>query len=1214
MLRRRNILWFVVALSTVVATRNAGWAQSEERPPVHAVASPRPSVAPSVAPSPGASAEPSPTPPPPPYNRLVWRSIGPAISGGRVAAVVGSARDPKLYYVGAAGGGVWKSDDGAATWNPVFDKTRIASIGAIAIDPNNDDVVWVGTGESNPRNDVIAGAGIYRTTDGGKNWTYMGLRETKYISSIAIDPHDSNRVVVGALGDVFADSPDRGVYRTTDGGKTWQKTLYLTPSSGVSDLKVDPKNFAVQYAGMWHFRRLPWTFTSGGTDDGLFKSTDGGATWTQLTGHGLPTGLTGRVGLAVAPSDPRRVYALIESKDGILWRSDDAGATWALVSKNTLVDQRPFYFSHVDVDPSDPDHVYGVSEMLSESKDGGKTFKAIADDVHVDYHAMWIAPNDPKRAIVGEDGGYALTLDGGDDWSFSENLPIGEVYHTGYDDETPYRLCDALQDNDAFCGPSNSLDPNGTPNRDWNDVVGGDGVWVWPDPTDPNLVWADSEDGYLTVYDRRAKTASNVSPWIGTSAASFDISRARYRFNWDSPIAFAPWDPHTVWFGGDVVFQTTDRGQTWRAISPDLTLNDKAHQQPSGGPLAFDVSGAEYTDTILDIEGSRFGRGEIWVGTDDGLVQLTRDGGAHWKNVTPPNLQPYGRFEIVAPSTLVAGTAYAVYDRHYLGDNSPYAFVTRDFGAHWTSIAHGLPPDQPLRSIRPDTRNRNVVYLGSEQAVHISYDGGATWRSFALNMPGVPVFDLRIQPRYNDLIAATHGRALYVFDDLAPVQELGAAQAARAMFFAPRPAYEFQLHSDIGTYTKYFAKNPPRGAILSFYQATPGTSPPPVRIYDAQHRLIRTIAGVHCVAKKPEPFVTNDTGLNRTTWDLRTDGPVRWNGAAREAYKGPRTGPYVLPGRYTVSMQIDGRLLSEPVDVHADPRQAYTPAQRAARYAYAVAATAKFSAVDAALNRLDAVIASATTAAAAAGSNAALSATLNRTIARARDIRGELTADYHNDEDSIQMPGKLREDIESLDASGLGGPPTQAERSLAARVGAEYAPRHARRQRLLCERRARGERRTRRGPRLPAVRIAAGSQARLRNGRGGLDVRLSGGRRSGRIIVCPSVHGFMELLGDDPRSARPRSTKHHFELGHRADGRQQELDRRSLGTSRRARGNRLRRLRSAAARLDLRGFPRRRKLRALDLERATQRHLGVVRHVLYAACAAVGRPASVDRP
>ncbi len=1038
MLRRRNVLWLVVAALAVAGMRNTGFAQSEERPPVRAAASPMASAAPSVAPSPGGSAEPSPTPPPPPYNRLTWRSVGPAISGGRVAAVVGSARNPKLYYLGAGGGGVWKSDDGAATWTPVFDKTRIASVGAIAIDPNDDNVVWVGTGETNPRNDVIAGAGIYRSGDGGKTWTYMGLRDTQQISSIAIDPRDSKRIVVGALGDIFHDSTERGVYRTTDGGKTWQKTLYLSETSGVSDLKADPKNFAVMYAGMWHFRRLPWTFTSGGSDDGLFKSTDGGATWTRLAGHGLPTGLTGRIGLAVAPSDPRRVYALIESKDGILWRSDDAGANWTLVSKNTLVDQRPFYFSHVAVDPSDRDHVYGISEMLSESTDGGKTFKAIADNVHVDYHAMWIAPNDPKRAIVGEDGGFAVTLDGGDNWSFSENLAIGQVYHVGYDDETPYRLCASLQDNNAFCGPSDALNPNGTPNRDWEGVVGGDGEWALPDPTDPNFVWADSEDGYLSLYDRRARRERNVSPWISTAAASFDISRARYRFNWDAPIAFAPWNPATVWYGGDVVFQTTNRGQSWRPISPDLTLNDKAHQQPSGGPLAFDVSGAEYTDTILDIEGSTLRRGEIWVGTDDGLVQLTRDGGAHWKNVTPPHLAPYGRFEIVAPSTLSDGTAYTVLDRHYLGDRTPYAFVTHDFGAHWTSIASGLPMDQPARSIRPDTRDRRIVYLGLEDGVYLSYDGGTHWRPFALNLPAVPVFDIRVQPRYNDLLIATHGRSLYVFDDLAPVQGLGGAEVARAMLFAPRAAYEFAQHADEdSSYTKYYAKNPPRGAILSFYQATPLASPPAVRIYDAHRRVVRTIAGERCVEKKPMPFVTNDVGLNRTIWDLREDGPVRWNGAAREAYKGPRTGPYVLPGRYTVEVALGGRTFSEALDVRPDPRAPLTAQERLAAHSDAEAALAKFSAIDRALNRLDAVIASAQKAS-TNGADASLVQALDKTTARAREVRGELTADYHNDEDSIQVPGKLREDIEGLNMSGLGGPPTQAERSFAASVGTEY--------------------------------------------------------------------------------------------------------------------------------------------------------------------------------
>ena len=1014
-MRVRFLTTIVIAISVIALASRGSNAQTEERP------------LPTTSPSPAAS--PSPTAAPiAPFNKLGWRSVGPGIAGGRVAAVVGSARDPKLYYLGAAGGGVWKSTTGGMTWAPVFDKEKIASIGAVALDPRNDKIVWVGTGETNPRNDVIDGGGIFRSGDGGKTWTAMGLSETLQISKIAIDPRDGNRIVVATMGDFYKNSAARGIYRTIDGGKTWSKTLYLGPQSGASDLSVDPGDFNVMYAGMWQFRRQPWTFTSGGPQDGLFKSTDGGASWTQLRGHGMPEGITGRIGLAVAPSDPKRVYALIESPQGILWRSDDAGATWTLVSKDSLVNQRPFYFSHVAVDPKNADHLYGISEMLSESKNGGKTFAAIADGVHVDYHSLWIDPNDSKRMIAGEDGGYALSLDD-EKWSFFENVPIGEVYHVGYDDGTPYRLCGALQDNNGFCGPSDSLDPAGIPNRAWDRVVGGDGVWTVPDPTDANVVYADSQDGYLSRFDRRAHSRTGISPWLSLAAESFDLSKAKYRFNWNSPIAFAPWDQHCIWFGGNVVFQSDDRGTTWHAISPDLTHDNKAHQQPSGGPLAYDVSGAEYTDTILDIEGSPLRRGEIWVGTDDGLVQMTPDGGAHWRDVTPPNLRPDGRFEIVAPSSLVAGTAFAVYDRHILGDRTPYAFVTHDDGAHWTSIAAGLPPGQVARSIRPDTHDPHLVYIGLERSIELSYDDGTHWKPFNLDMPPVAVYDIRIQPQYDDLLLATHGRGLYIFDDAAAIRGLPEAEKLGATLFAPRPAYEYARGGDHeGSYTLYYAKNPPSGAMLSFFQKSAGTTPV-VRIYDATHKLIRTIAGDHCVEKKSVPFVTDFAGLNRTTWDLHEDGPVRWNGAAREKYRGPRTGPLVVPGRYTVEMDLGGKTLVQNVEVKADPRATTTQADRIAAFAFASDAMTKYSAVDTALNRLDATIAAARVTGSADGTM----------LARAQSLRGELTADYHNDEDSIQRPGKVREDLETLAYVGGGGMPSAGAMNLAGRASAEYA-------------------------------------------------------------------------------------------------------------------------------------------------------------------------------
>ncbi len=1024
------------ALAALLFAATGALALAQTPPEANPTGVPVPAVSPTAA----ASAKPSPSPTPP-YNRLAFREIGPAVAGGRVSSVVGVADDPKLYYLGSAGGGVWKTTNGGATWAPVFDHENVASIGAVAIDPKHHDVVWVGTGETNPRNDVSWGDGIYKSTDAGKSWTNLGLGATKYIASVVIDPRNPDTVLVGALGDVFADSPERGVYRTTDGGKTWAKTLYVGPRSGVSELVADPTNPNVLYAGIWEFQRKPWTFASGGPDDGIWKSTDGGKTWNRLTGHGLPEGITGRIGLAVAPSNPKRVYALIESKtDGILWRSDDAGANWRLMTKNTLVDQRFFYFSHVRVDPADADHVYGVSEELSESKDGGKTFKSIAESVHVDYHDMWIAPSDPKRMIVGEDGGYALSLDGGNAWAFSRNLAIGQIYHVGYDDRTPYSICMGLQDNSGFCGPSNSLRPDGIPDEAWERVIGGDGQWAWPDPRDSNLVWTDLQNGNLTIYDRSAQRNTFVRAYVATAAQQFVPAGLPYRFNWDSPIAFDPFDPSTALFGGNVVFASRDRGRNWTPISPDLTRNDKAHEVAAGGPLALDNTGAETTGTILDIEPSAKTRGEIWVGTDDGLVQLTRDGGKHWRNVTPPGVPADGRAEMVSPSPLAAGSAYAVIDRHYVGDHTPYVFVTHDYGASWARIAEGLPQQEP-RAIRADTRNPHLVYLGLENSFWLSYDDGAHWRKPGLGLPTVATYDIRVQPRWNDLIVATHGRAAFVLDDLTPLQQLPQAQAAGAMLFAPRPAYAFSRHAnDQGLYTRYAGKNPPAGALISFYQTTPGASAPALEILDANGRVVRRIAGTTRVDEREIPLVTNDAGINRVVWDLREDGPVRWDGAAKDEYKGPRTGTAVVPGRYTVRIALGGRTFTAPLRVEADPRAHLTAADYRAAYAFSRQHLGEYSALDAALNRLDAYAAS--SAARAQGAAPALAATLRDVRAEALALRGRLTADFTNDEDSIARPGRLREDLQSLTGTGFfasGAPPNAAQREYAGRVDAAYA-------------------------------------------------------------------------------------------------------------------------------------------------------------------------------
>lgn len=994
-------------------------------------------------PSPTPSGHPQPTPDPV-YGKLRWREVGPAAAGGRVAAVAGTASDPFLYYVGAAGGGVWKSDDGGASWNPVFDKQDTLAIGAVAIDPSDKKTVWVGTGEANPRNDVMYGDGIYQSTDGGDTWHKAGLEHTRYISRIAIDPKNSKVVIAAAFGDFFADSKYGGIYRTDDGGKSWQQTLYVGPQTGGADLAMDPKNPNIVYAALWQFRRVPWSASSGGPDDGLYRSADGGKTWTRLTGRGLPDGLMGRIGLAIAPSDPRRVYALIQSKSGVLWRSDDGGASWRLMSSDTLVDQRPFYFSHLAVDPSNPNHVWAVSELMSQSKNGGKTWSKVAEDsVHVDYHAIWIAPNDSKRIIVGEDGGYALSVNGGDTWFFSRNLAIGEVYHVGFDDRNPYHVCAPLQDNNAYCGPSNGLDPNGILNSAWDRVQGGDGMWAVPDPTDWQRVWTDLQDGNIGLWDERTRSTRPLRPVFATSSEEFALYAQRYRFNWDAPIAIAPWDPHTVWLGANVIFQTIDDGLHWSQISPDLTRDVKAHQQPSGGSISLDVSSAEFSDNLLDIEGSSLAKGEIWVGADDGLVQLTRDGGAHWSNVTPGDAPQFGRVETVAPSPVADGTAYAIFDDHRDGNYKPYLYVTTDFGKSWKKIVNGLPPDDYVRTVRPDIHSARILYAGTEHGIWISYDAGASWSSLRLNLPATSVRDIHIQPTWDDLLIATHGRALYILDNITAVQNLDDARSKGDELFPIRTAYEYHYHADLEElYTDYAAANPPAGAIVDFYQTKPQGSTPKIEVLDTAGTLIRTITGTHKVNGHDTPYVSNNKSLNRALWDFHEDGPVLWMGAPNEDARGPKVGAMMPPGTYTVRMTLDGRSLSQNVVVKPDPRFSLTAQDYQAAYDFDHHHFMEYSKLDQALNALDAVKKDLDGARTALAKRSGSSATLARieSVATSRDrLFDKFTANFHNDEDSIMRPGALREDLDDfLGEFGAGRAPTPARQAFSDHVDVEY--------------------------------------------------------------------------------------------------------------------------------------------------------------------------------
>ncbi|MBV8368805.1 MAG: hypothetical protein JO036_07695 [Candidatus Eremiobacteraeota bacterium] len=978
-----------------------------------------PAAAPGVsprkpAPKPAPSASPGPD-----TDGVKFRAIGPAISGGRVAAVAGSDRDPALYYVGGAGGGVFKSSDGGTSFQSVWDNaSKFGAIGAIAVAPSDPKTVWVGTGEANPRNDVSYGDGVWLTRDGAKHWTHAGLDDTSNIARILVDPKNPRRAIVAALGDPWKDSTARGVYVTSDGGRTWAKSLYVGPASGAADLAWNPNAPNTVFAAIWQFRRQPWIATSGGPLDGLYRSRDGGRTWAKIQGHGFPTDTLGRIGIAVAPSDPRRVYAVVQSKQGTIWRSDDGGDTWTHVSSDTRPEQRPFYFSHLAVDPKNRNRVVSVSMYLTLSKDGGRTWKHWTGNVHVDNHAIWWS-SDGARVIEGNDGGAILSRNGGDTWAFLDRIPLAQIYHVGFSEEKPYLICGGLQDNSSWCAPSTSRNGIGLLNRDWFAIAGGDGMYAVPDPADPNYLWTNTQDGVLGIYDQRSRQSVDVSPYprdVFTSSTS--LAQSPYRFNWNAPLAFSPQDGHVAYFGGNVVFKTTDRGRHWAPISPELTRNEKEHQRNSGGPINLDVSGAEYYDTTLAIAPSPKDANVIWAGTDDGLVQLTRDGGAHWSNVTPSSWPKYGRVEVIDASPYAAGTAFTLLDRHDLGDRRPYAFVTDDYGATWHSIASNLPLDAPVRVVRQDPREPNLLYAGTENALWISYDRGGRWERLRAGLPAVPIYDVRVQPTANDLLVATHGRGFYVLDDLVPLQQLAAARGAGVQFFPVRDAVLWAGWPSIETgdanslpQNFFSGPNAPSGAVLTFYQRTKAKERPWFEILDASGKVVRTLRGRIPFDPADPPkderakwYVTNDAGLNRIGWDGNENGPTRWLGTSFPN-AGPTTGAEALPGRYTARLHLDGKTYDQQFTLADDPQSPFTAAQRAVRHDYLVKVYGMIDSIDKALNEIDRRMKNRP----AASERAALTA-----------LRDQLTSDSRYDEDSIAKPDKLRERAFAL-TGPLGG-------------------------------------------------------------------------------------------------------------------------------------------------------------------------------------------------
>ncbi len=943
----------------------------------------------------------------PPLQGLAWRNVGPAVAGGRTSGVAGTDTDPNLYYFGGADGGVWKTTNGGLTWQNSWPQDAPGAIGAIAVDPHDPQTVWAGTGEPNLRNDISYGDGVWMTHDGGSHWRNVGLRQTWAIAQIVVDPDNSLHVWIAAIGNPYRDSSSRGVYRTTDGGRTWQRTLYLGPSSGASDIAIDRRNPNVVFAGMWQFRRVPWSFSSGGPLDGLFKSTNGGVTWRPLRGRGLPGGYMGRIGLGVAS---RRVYALIQSKEGVLWRSDDGGAHWRLMTRDTLVNQRPFYMSRLAVDPSNSDHVFFSSEDLIETRDGGRTYHDVLDAVHQDHHGLWIS-HDGRRIIEANDGGAPISIDAGETWDWRFNVVLAQIYRVGYDEQNPYRLCGGIQDNDSYCGPSDSLSPLGIENSDWRDVGNdGDGSWVWPEPGDPSSIWnvgVNEVNGQLGIFDLKSRQNYDISPDV-TDTNGRALAGLPFRANWEAPIAFGA--GNVGYYGANVVFETRDRGRTWKVISPDLTRNDPAKQQVAGGPINTDVSGAEFYDTIFDIAPSRLEPGRIWVGTDDGLVQLTTDGGAHWQNVTPPGIPPWGRIDTVEASSADPGRAYVAIDRHVMGDSRPYVLETDDSGSTWRAIVNGLPSDQYVHVVREDPANPDVLFAGLEQGVWCSLDRGAHWQSLRLNMPSVAAHDMRIQPQQHDLLVATHGRGFWVLDDLDAISGLTSAVAtAMPRLFPLRTAYTWYRWwtSYYGTHPDeccvaagmYAAENPPEGALVTYY--LPSGARTWLEVFDANGRRIRCLES------------PGDAGVQRVAWDLTETPAVPWL-RARDWNRGA-AGPTVVPGRYTIRLHAGAAGVDQSLEVRPDPRAAWTQAQYVARYEFLKSLDDELSAIDVALNRLDKM----------------------RDAAR---VYAMLTSGAVNSEDDLLEPDSLRERLTILQGvlALSQGPPLSPHEREAAAIHAQF--------------------------------------------------------------------------------------------------------------------------------------------------------------------------------
>ncbi len=821
---------------------------------------------------------------------LRWRSIGPA-RGGRSQAVAGSAKRPMEYYFGATGGGVWKTTDGGLTWRPVADRyLRTSSVGAIAVAESNPDIVYVGMGETELRGNIIQGDGVYRTTDAGRTWTHVGLAKTMAIGRIRVHPQNPDVVYVAALGDSYGPTPDRGVFKSDDGGKNWRRVLFRDEKTGGVDLVMDPKAPDTLYAALWEVFRTPHSLSSGGPGSGLFKTTDGGKSWVELTRNpGLPKPAWGKVGVAVAAADPNRVYALVEAPEGGLFISDDGGGTWKLANDSRNIRQRAFYYTRIYADPQAKDTVYILNVSFFRSTDAGKTLRSISVP-HGDNHDLWIAPNDPQRMVQGNDGGANVSFNGGQSWT-DQDFPTAQFYNVFTTWHAPYHVCGAQQDNSTACVPSTG--------GELYPVGGGESGYIAPDPEDTDVFYAGSYGGLLTRINRRTGQRRTINIWPDNPMghSSKDMTE---RFQWTFPIVISPVNPDVLYATSQHVWRSIDEGQGWQRISPDLTRHDPSTMGPSGGPITLDQTGVETYATVFTLAPSRLDAGVIWAGSDDGVVHVTRDAGRSWQKVTPPDLPDFTRISLIEASPHRAGTAYLAGNRYQRADRAPYVYRTSDYGKTWTKIVGGLPPDDFPRAIREDAKRRGLLFLGTETGIYVSFDDGAHWQSLRLDLPVTPVHG--IQVKNDDLVIGTHGRSFYVLDNISVLRQVAHAMINEPLvLFDPPDAVRSVSR---GVFVDYYLKEAAEAVKIEFL--------------DSRGKVIRTFPGgkpAESRASAPEetgegpprqvvPQATGTKGMNRFTWDMRYPnarefpGMILWAASAR--------GPAAPPGLYRASVTANG--------------------------------------------------------------------------------------------------------------------------------------------------------------------------------------------------------------------------------------------------------------------------------------------------------------------